>query len=86
MPGRPFSSARTVKATRLEKSTSEKNSSLASQTNSGTFNIRLTDWMDHRSRPLWTLCCKRSRHRSPDPGDGFLPSRHEIGGAAACCW
>jgi len=56
----------------------------ASHANSGAVNIRLTDWEDHRSRPSWwTLCCKRSRHRIPDPSDGFLLSRHEMGGTAS---
>ena len=36
----------------------------------------LTDWEDHRFRPLiWTLCCEnRSRHRSLNSGGGFLLS------------
>ena len=28
-----------------------------------------------------TLCCKRSRHRIPDPGDGFLPCNNDRGTA-----
>ena len=46
----------------------------------GAVNPPLTDWEDHRSR-LVRPCSTRSRHRIPDPGDGFLLSRHEMGGA-----
>jgi hypothetical protein len=38
--------------------------------------------MFHNIRFATSGCCKRSRHRIPDPGDGFLPSRHEMGGTA----
>ena len=46
----------------------------------------LTDWVDHRSRPFrdtGTCTSRKAVTVSLTPGDGFLPSRHEMGGTAS---